>query len=98
MDKLVSKTSLREVPGRKGRPLVSMLSLTTDAHSANLKLIRHLVWEFRRHRNPKEQAAFLFVLVSALCQTHQLSLVARSQYARLGGRRLSMIVRWMHFW
>ena len=98
MDKLVSKTSLREVPGRKGQPFVFMLSITTDAHSANLKLIRHLVWKFRRHRNPEEQAAFLFVLVSALCQTHQLSLVARSQYARLGGRRLSMIVRWMHFW
>lgn len=82
LEKMTTRASLREVDELKGLPLVIVLSLTTDQHVANLKLVRHLTWRFRTKR---KGSPYIVMISSVLCQTHQLSLIARCQYAHIGG-------------
>ena len=65
-------------------PVVVILDLTTDQASANLKLVRYLVWSYKSFRQLGNRP-FLLMFRHGLCQTHQLSLTTRSIFSRIAG-------------
>jgi len=76
-------------------PLIYLLSLTTDAHSANLQLVKHLRWKFEEHRGKIKEGSVLpaciFIVVQSNCLLHQINIAARSTYKQLAGTCLGLL-------
>jgi hypothetical protein len=67
-------------------PIVFILNLTHDQHSANLLLVRHLTWKFSSWRDcATAMQSYLLIIASNVCMSHQVSIISRTQYARFGG-------------
>ena len=78
------------IPGGGVPPVLVVLDLTTDQASSNLKLVRHLIWKFRRFRK-MSCLPFLLMFRHGLCLTHQMSLTTRAMYGRIAGLAVSSL-------